>query len=106
MMRGVSSLTIAASGGRAQAASWAGGASGCVWLGVGGEMGSNRGRRPRRPRLGGGPGVGGVGGRGVQVAVFGGGWEGRWVRTEEGVRGGRDWAAGRGWESCDAKSGS
>jgi hypothetical protein len=40
MMRGVSSLTIAANGGMAQAASSAEGASGCVWFGLGGEMGS------------------------------------------------------------------
>ena len=40
MMRGVSSLTIAASGGGAQAASSADGASGCVWLGLGEKMGS------------------------------------------------------------------
>ena len=39
-MRGVSSLTIAASGGSAQAASWAEAVSGCVWLGLGGKMGS------------------------------------------------------------------
>src|ERR1035438_2744135 len=35
MMRGLSSLTIAASGGGAQAASSAEGASGCVWFGLG-----------------------------------------------------------------------
>ena len=39
-MRGVSSLTIAASGGSAQAASRAWDTSGCVWLWLGGQMGS------------------------------------------------------------------
>ena len=69
MMRGVSSLTIAASGGRAQAASWAEGASGCVWLGLG---------------------AGSIVGPGRGVV-------GSFSEPEEGVRGGRDWAAARGW---------
>jgi hypothetical protein len=62
MMRGVSSLTIAASGGIAQAASLAKGASGCVWFGLGEEMGSFGIFWVVAPqwggRLGGGPGLG------------------------------------------------
>jgi hypothetical protein len=40
MTRGLSSMTIPASGGDTQVGSSADGASGCVWLVLGGRMGS------------------------------------------------------------------
>ena len=65
MARGVSSSTIPASAGKAQAGgrglgrdtgSWPDGVSGCIWLGLGGKMGSFSILRFGEPKGGGGLG--------------------------------------------------